>query len=54
MEKVNRAFLKAFEDQNPEAIGDLYTDDCKLMPNGKDVIIGRKGDNNMLTIRIAN
>ena len=44
MEKVNKAFMKAFEDQNPEVIGDLYTDDCKIMPNGQDVIVGTKGD----------
>ena len=43
MDKINKAFMKAFEDQNPEAIGPLLTEDCKLMPTGKDVLVGRKG-----------
>ena len=43
MEKVNKTFMKAFEDQNPEAIADLFTEDCKIMPNGQYVIVGRKG-----------
>ena len=42
MEKVNKAFMKAFEDQNPEAIADLFTDDCKILPNGQDVVVGKK------------
>ena len=44
MEKLNNAFMKAFEDQNPEAIGPMYTEDCKVMPTGQDVIVGRKGE----------
>ena len=44
MDKLNIAFMKAFEDQNPEAIGPMYTEDCKVMPTGQDVIVGRKGD----------
>ena len=43
MDKINKAFMKAFEDQNPKAIGPLLTEDCKLMPTGKDVLVGRKG-----------
>ena len=44
MEKLNNAFMKAFEDQDAEAIGPMYTVDCKVMPTGQDVIIGRKGN----------
>ena len=43
MDKVNKAFMKAFEDQNAEAIGPLLTEDCKIMPTGSDVLFGRKG-----------
>ena len=53
MEKVNKAFMKAFEDQNPEAIADLFTDDCKILPNGQDVVVGKKGDNTYVN-NIAN
>ena len=44
MEKLNVAFMKAFEDQNADAIGPMYTEDCKVMPAGQDVIHGRKGE----------
>ena len=43
MEKLNKAFMKAFEDQDAAAIGPMYTEDCKVMPTGQDVIVGRKG-----------
>ena len=43
MQKLNKAFMKAFEDQDAESIGPMYTEDCKVMPAGKDVIIGRNG-----------
>ena len=47
MEKLNIAFMKAFEDQNANAIGPMYTEDCKVMPTGQDVIYGRKGEADM-------
>ena len=47
MEKLNVAFMKAFEDQNADAIGPMYTEDCKVMPTGQDVIHGRKGEVDM-------
>ena len=43
MDKLNKAFMKAFEDQDAAAIGPMYTEDCKVMPTGQDVIDGRKG-----------
>ena len=43
MDKINKAFMKAFEDQNAEAIGPLLTEDSKIMPTGSDVVFGRKG-----------
>ena len=43
MDKLNKAFMKAFVDQDAEAIGPMYTEDCKVMPTGHDVIVGRKG-----------
>ena len=43
MDKINKAFMKAFEDQNAEAISPLLTEDCKIMPTGSDVLFGRKG-----------
>ena len=51
MEKLNKAFMKAFEDQDAEAIGVMYTVDCKVMPTGQDVIVGRKG--NILCTQLA-
>ena len=50
MEKLNKAFMKAFVDQDAESIGPMYTEDCKVMPTGQDVIVGRKGS---YTIHIA-
>ena len=44
MDKINKAFMKAFEDQNPEAFGPLLTEDCKVMPPGEDVLFGRKSN----------
>ena len=43
MDTLNKAFMKAFADQDAEAIGPMYTEDCKVMPTGHDVIVGRKG-----------
>ena len=43
MDKIDKAFMKAFEDQNAEAMGPLFTEDCKIMPTGRDVLFGRKG-----------
>ena len=43
IDKINKAFMKAFEDQNAEAMRPLFTEDCKIMPAGRDVLFGRKG-----------
>ena len=41
MDKINKVFMKAFEDRNAKAIGPLLTEDCKIMPTGSDVLFGR-------------
>ena len=43
MKVHNDKFMAAFANNDPEAIGPLYTEDCKVMPTGQDVIVGRKG-----------
>ena len=43
MEELNKKFMKAFADGDSEAIGPMYTEDCKVLPTGQDVIEGRKG-----------
>lgn len=43
MKVHNDKFMAAFANSDPEAIGPLYTEDCKVMPTGQDVIVGRKG-----------
>ncbi len=36
----NQKFMDAFKKQDATAIGALYTDDCKIMPPGADVMTG--------------
>ncbi len=36
--------MNAFAEQNANALSMLYTEDCKLMPPGSDVIKGQEGE----------
>ena len=40
----NQNFMKWFEEGNTEALSGLYTEDCKMMPAGCDVLVGREGE----------
>lgn len=35
--------MDAFARQDAAGIGALYTQDCKIMPSGTDVLMGREG-----------
>ncbi len=43
IEAANAAWMKNFAEGNAEGVGDMYTEECKVMPTGADVIVGRKG-----------
>ncbi len=36
--------MDAFAKQDATALSMLYTEDCKLMPTGSDVLVGRDGE----------
>lgn len=36
--------MDAFAKQDATALSKLYTEDCKLMPTGADVVNGREGE----------
>ena len=35
--------MTAFKAQDANAVAALYTEDCKVMPTGSDVVMGREG-----------
>ena len=43
IQAANAKFMEAFAKQEPEAVGALYTADCKVMPTGADVVNGPAG-----------
>ena len=40
---ANEKFMSAFKSQDANAVAALYTEDCKVMPPGSDVMMGREG-----------
>ena len=42
IEAATELFMKAFNCQDAEAVSDLYTDDCTMMPTGTDVVQGKE------------
>ena len=40
---ANEKFMAAFKAQDANAVAALYTEDCKVMPPGTDVVVGRDG-----------
>lgn len=44
IEAANKVFTDAFAKHDAEAIGDLYTEDCKIMPPGAKTGTGREGE----------
>ena len=40
---ANEKFMAVFGSGDATAVSQLFTEDCKLMPPGSDVIIGREG-----------
>ena len=42
IEDASARFTEAFNRQDAEAVSQLYTEDCALMPTGVDIINGRK------------
>lgn len=43
IQAANAKFMEAFAKQDAQALSQLYTEDCKLMPTGSDVVTGRDG-----------
>ena len=43
IEAANLKFMTAFGKQDATGLSELYTEDCKLMPTGTDVLFGREG-----------
>lgn len=41
IESNNQKFMDAFAKQDPSGIAALYTEDCKIMPQGVDVMMGK-------------
>ena len=46
IEAANVKFMSAFASGNATNLGPLYTENCRLMPTGVDVMIGRDGKYN--------
>ena len=46
IEAANVKFMQAFNSHDTTALSKLYTTDCKLMPSGADVQVGRDGMGN--------
>ena len=44
IQAANARFMAEFAAQSAEGIGALYTTDCKVMPTGADVMMGRDGE----------
>ncbi len=44
IKQANGNFMKAFGAGNMDDLSALYTEDCKIMPTGADVMTGRDGD----------
>ena len=40
---ANDKFMAAFDSGDATGLSQLYTEDCKLMPPGSDVVMGREG-----------
>lgn len=43
IQTANAKFMNAFAKQDATELSELYTEDCKLMPTGADVVTGRAG-----------
>ena len=41
IESNNQKFMDAFAKHDPSGIAALYTEDCKIMPQGVDVMFGK-------------
>ena len=40
---ANERFMSLFASGDMQGLSQLYTEDCKLMPPGDDVVVGRAG-----------
>ena len=40
---ANEKFMSAYKSQDANAVAAMYTEDCKIMPPGSDVVMGRDG-----------
>jgi len=43
IEAANKKFMDIFKAQDANALSMLYTEDCKVMATGMDVLTGRQG-----------
>ncbi len=43
IEAANAVWMKNFAEGNAKGVGEMYTEDCKVMPTGSDVVVGREG-----------
>ena len=43
IQAANEKFMDAYNKGDMNALSALYTEDCKLMPTGSDVVNGRDG-----------
>ncbi len=43
IEGANATWMKNYAEGNSAGVGDMYTEDCRVMPPGADVVVGRKG-----------
>lgn len=46
--KVNDQAMMYYKNKDAEAIGDLYTEDCKIMVPGSEIKHGRAGEYNII------
>ena len=40
----NQVFMKLYAEGNTKDLSGLYTEDCKIVPEGSDVLVGREGE----------
>ena len=43
IQALNDRFMEFYKNNDMKGLSELYTEDCKLMPPGTDVLTGRSG-----------
>ena len=51
IEESNKKIMDAYEKRNISGVAEMYTEDCRVMPAGGHILVGRDGNyNNDITV----